>query len=133
MLSPKISTTASFIPQFPLHLGRRFRVAAVNSSFTPANRILLESPVVGLFLAVCIQHSPVVISLRKRGRIEKGTHTATGISISIHGIQAPGAELALPQPQGLWGHPHEPDLGSQSQGSAPGHSAFKNENLSPVR
>lgn len=81
-----LQKSASFIPQFPLHLGRSFRVAAVNSSFTPANRIILESPVVGLFLAVWIQHSPVVTSLRKRGRIEKaaGAHTATGISISIH-------------------------------------------------
>lgn len=79
LLSPKISRTASFIPQFSLHPGRSFRVAAVNSSFTPANRIFLESPVVGLFLTVWLQHSPVVISLRKRARIEKaaGAHTDT--------------------------------------------------------
>lgn len=71
MLSPKISTTASFIHQFPLHLDRSFRVAAVNSSFTPANRILLESPIVGLSLAVWIQQSPVVISLRKGEGLRK--------------------------------------------------------------
>lgn len=108
LLSPKISRTASFIPQFSLHPGRSFRVAAVNSSFTSANRIFLESPVVGLFLTVWLQHSPVAISLRKRARIEKaaGAHTdMQGLSTSIHGFQATGPELAPPQPQGLQGHP----------------------------
>lgn len=82
---------------------------------------------VGLSLAVWIQHSLVAISLRKRGRIEKaaGAHTATGISISIHGIQATGAE-----PQGLQGHPHEPGPSltwALRQGRVPEHFAFKME------
>lgn len=50
-------------------------------------------------------------------------HTQTPRDIHFHpGIQATGAELALPQPQGLWGHPREPGpgLASQSQGSVPG-------------
>lgn len=128
LLSPKISTTASFIPRFSPQLGRSFRVAADNSSFTPANRIIVESPVVGLFLADWIQHTPSVISLRKGEELRKlQEHSQTpGLPISIHA----GAQLALPQPQGLWGHPQEPELGSQS---VRGHFAFKNGNLSPVR